>query len=98
MDAKTPGWGASGRNGGFCTIGGDKLGLSGIRKRFGKDATRAYFSAQKAAVDLVAGLLDRHKIDADTHSDGELVLAHTPRAMAALRAEQCEWGRAGPPC
>ena len=97
LDAKAPGWGASGRNGGFCTIGGDKLGLRGIRKRFGEDATHAYFSAQKAAVELVAELLERHKLDAQTHSDGELVLAHTPRAMAGLRAEQSEWAELGHP-
>lgn len=97
LDAKAPGWGASGRNGGFCTIGGDKLGLSAIRKRFGEDATRAYFSAQKAAVELVAELLDRHNINAETHSDGELLLAHSPAAMADLRAEQAEWATLGHP-
>ena len=27
LDAETPGWGASGRNGGFCCLGGAKLDL-----------------------------------------------------------------------
>lgn len=96
-EANHIGWGASGRNGGFCTIGGDKLGLSAIRKRFGGTATRAYFDAQKAAVDLVARLLDAHQIDADTHSDGELLLAHRPTAMAELRSEAAEWAALGHP-
>ncbi|WP_371169204.1 NAD(P)/FAD-dependent oxidoreductase [Aliiroseovarius sp. 2305UL8-7] len=97
LDAQAPGWGASGRNGGFCTIGGDKLGLGAIRKRFGEDATRAYFAAQRGAVELVANLLDRHGIDAETHSDGELLLAHSPRAVTGLRAEQAEWAKLGHP-
>ena len=95
LEAKTPGWGASGRNGGFCSVGGDKRGLNAIRKRFGADAALAYFNAQRAAIDLVAQLLVTHDIDADTHSDGELKLAHHPRMLADLRADQSEWAQYG---
>ena len=95
LEAKTPGWGASGRNGGFCSVGGDKRGLNAIRKRFGADAALAYFNAQRAAIDLVAQLLVTNDIDADTHSDGELKLAHHPRMLADLRADQSEWAQYG---
>ena len=95
LEAKSPGWGASGRNGGFCCIGGDKLGLGAIRKRFGAGAAQAYFNAQRDAIDLVAHVLDTHDIDADTHSNGELQLAHHPRIMSDLRSEQEEWAAYG---
>ncbi len=50
-----------------------------MAKRHGGDtATRAYYAAERAAVDLVAELLDTHGIDAETHSDGEVQLAHHP--------------------
>ncbi len=95
LEAHVPGWGASGRNGGFCCIGGDKAGLDHIRKRFGTDAARSYFNAQRAAIDLVAGLLSTHGIAADTHSDGEVQLAHRPDAMAAMQIEQALWSKLG---
>jgi len=37
FDAGPPGWGASGRNGGFCGLGGTKLPLDGLLRRYGED-------------------------------------------------------------
>ncbi len=87
IESKTPGWGASGRNGGFCCIGGDKLGLKKIAQRFGDQAALAYFNTQCDAIDLVRNLLETHEIEADTHSDGEVQLAHRPQAIADLQRE-----------
>ena len=36
FDAKSPGWGASGRNGGFCCLGGSKSGDAELDARFGR--------------------------------------------------------------
>lgn len=87
LDAEYPGWGASGRNGGFCCLGGAKQSEAQIARRYGEDEARAYSQAENEAVQLVADLLDRHNIDADTHSHGETRLAHSKRAMEALRRE-----------
>lgn len=87
LESETPGWGASGRNGGFCCVGGDKLGLEKIARRFGSEAAKAYFNTQRDAIDLVRTLLETHDIAADTHSDGELQLAHRPQAIAELKQE-----------
>lgn len=87
LEAETPGWGASGRNGGFCCLGGSKLSHSTLVRRFGEDAARGYAQAEHDAVDLVSDLLSRYQIDADTHSQGETVLAHTARAMKKLRQD-----------
>jgi len=86
LDAEHPGWGASGRNGGFCCLGGSKLGGAAVERRHGTDERSLWHAAERAAVAHVRDLLDRHAIAADTHSAGETCLAHTPRAFTAMRA------------
>ncbi|MFC3612204.1 NAD(P)/FAD-dependent oxidoreductase [Lutimaribacter marinistellae] len=87
LEAETPGWGASGRNGGFCCLGGAKLGTAAMERQYGAAATAAYHKAEVEAVALAGSLIETHRIDADTHSKGETRLAHSPRAMEALRRE-----------
>ena len=53
-------------------------------------ATPGCASGEKAAIDTVADLLQTHSIDADTHSKGETLLAHSPRAWQKLQAEAQE--------
>lgn len=84
LEAEQPGWGASGRNGGFCCLGGAKAGPSTLLRRFGETQTAAYYQAERAAVDHVAALLERHDIAADTHSDGETLLAFRPADIRVL--------------
>lgn len=87
LEAGSPGWGASGRNGGFCCLGGSRLSDADLTRAYGEEGKRAYHAAEHAAVDLVADRLARYGIDADTHSNGETCLAHSPRAMNAMRSE-----------
>lgn len=95
LEAQLPGWGASGRNGGFCIGGGDKAGMSTIRKRFGNDTALQYFHAQQASVELVAEILETHHIDVDRHSNGELLLAHSAAAITSLKEEAQDWSGLG---
>lgn len=85
LEAQSPGWGASGRNGGFCCLGGARLSETAMNRHFGAGGAEEYWQAEKDAVALVASLLGRLGIDADRHSQGETQLAHNPRAMAGLR-------------
>ena len=85
LDAQTIGWGASGRNGGFCCLGGGILGNAQIDKAFGTDARHTWRTAEKDAISHVAKLLERHKINADTHSDGETLLAHKAKRWTTLK-------------
>jgi glycine/D-amino acid oxidase-like deaminating enzyme len=84
LEAEQPGWGASGRNGGFCCLGGAKAGPQAFLRRFSEDETRDYYRAEREAVDHVAAVLDGHGIGADTHSHGETLLAHRHRDVAGL--------------
>ncbi len=87
LEAGPPGWGASGRNGGFCGLGGTKLSLAGLLRRYGEAETRRYFAAGIEAVELVRALVESEGIDADIGEDGELCVAHRPNRLEGLREE-----------
>lgn len=88
IDAEQPGWGASGRNGGFCCLGGSKLSGGMMARRFGQDQRAEWHKTERAAVDHVDALLSDNQINADRHSDGETLLAHTPKAMQDILASR----------
>ena len=90
LDAGRPGWGASGRNGGFCCLGGSILSLHELAKQFGEEASRQFARHQQAAIDLAAQRIDEWGADVDRHSDGEMVLAHKPARLKALHEEARE--------
>ena len=77
LDTKFPGWGASGRNGGFCCLGGAALDDRSMDKLVGRPARLKWRQAEKTAINLVAQLLKTHKIEASVHSSGETILAHS---------------------
>lgn len=87
LEAGPIGWGASGRNGGFACVGGAKAPTTQLIRSFGEPAVKEFFVAQQNSIQLVHDILETNKIEADRHSDGELVLAHKPSAMNDLRAE-----------
>lgn len=87
VEAGSPGWGASGRNGGFCDLGGTKLSAAGMAKRWGIDEARRYFAAAAEAIALVADLAVVEGIDIEAAGRGEICVAHRPSAMAELVAE-----------
>ncbi|MCV0424185.1 MAG: FAD-binding oxidoreductase [Roseibium sp.] len=86
LDAAQPGWGASGRNAGFCGYGGAKLSDGRMTKLYGEDQTRCFYSAQGEAIELVRSLLKEQCIDADTQPEGEYCLAHSAAAKTTLPA------------
>ena len=88
LEAATPGWGASGRNAGFCCIGGAKLSYGTMLRRYGEAATREFFGAQLDAVSYVADFISNHAIDTERSGNGEFQLAHRRWALDALEAER----------
>ncbi|UTA46840.1 FAD-binding oxidoreductase [Simiduia sp. 21SJ11W-1] len=90
LDAHRPGWGASGRNGGFCCLGGDRLGISAIANTFGETEAKHYAQGQLAAIERVEALLANHHIEADRCGQGEWVLAHTTKHRGELTQYQRE--------
>ncbi|MEM9580055.1 MAG: FAD-dependent oxidoreductase [Pseudomonadota bacterium] len=85
LDAEAPGWGASGRNGGFCCLGGGIIEDAHIEKVNGKGTAAAWHRMEADAVAHVARILDIHGIDADTFGTGETLLAHKPNKWRAVQ-------------
>lgn len=86
LEAKHVGWGASGRNGGFCCLGGGMAGDALLDRRFGKAGRIAFRRSEHAAIALVERVIAEHGIDVDRHSRGETSLAHRAKDMDILRA------------
>ncbi len=64
LEARKPGWGASGRNGGQVCSGQRKDQIE-LAKMVGADAARQFWELAEAAKDIVRQLVDEHQIDCD---------------------------------
>ncbi len=87
LEAGHMGWGASGRNGGFCCIGGTGLQPRGVIRHFGVEAARDWYRAQVQAVELVRNLACEENIDVEPFGAAEVEMAHSRRAFSGLEAD-----------
>jgi glycine/D-amino acid oxidase-like deaminating enzyme len=87
LERAFPGWGASGRNGGFCCMGGSKLSWKKMITAYGLEEARAFHHDQAEAVGLVGDLLAAEGIDADRTGEGDVALAHRESALADLATD-----------
>lgn len=87
LEAGHIGWGASGRNGGFCSIGGTGLHGSALIRKVGVEQARAHYRSQADAVELVRELGREEGIDLDAFGEAELEVAHSPKAWAQMQQE-----------
>lgn len=85
LEAGQIGWGASGRNAGFCSIGGTSLSLERMIGRYGLEDARRFYASQLEAIHLVRSLLEEEDIDAQVCGDAELEIALSERAFRGLR-------------
>ncbi len=84
LEAGHIGWGASGRNGGFCCMGGTNFGAADSIRMFGLEETRHWFRAQVESVELVRRIGADEHLDFWPQGDSEFLVAHTPRHYADL--------------
>ncbi len=87
LESEHVGFGASGRNGGFCCLGGTRLSPMQMVRTFGKEEARKFLAFQIAGIGLVSQRLEDWEIDAARHSKGEVTLAHKPAQFKHLRKE-----------
>ena len=85
VDAVDPGFGASGRNGGWCS-GLFPVELASLEELHGRDAAIAMQRAAMAAVDDVGGFIARNSIDCDWTKSGTLTIATNGVQRDRLRA------------
>ena len=87
VDEHCIGWGASGRNGGFCCLGGGMRSDASLDRQYGVSARRAWRRTERTAIERVETLIDGLGLDVDKHSKGETCLAHSPRAAVTLEED-----------
>ena len=94
LEAREPGWGGSGRNGGQ-VIPGLKYDPAELRAKFGEAHGRRLVDFAGRTADTVFDLIDRHAMDVPHVRAGWIQGAHTEAGLAevARRAEQWSaWG------
>ncbi len=95
LEAETAGFGASGRNGGWCSAL-FPASLSTLARMGGRDAALAQHAAMRATVDEVGTVLADEGIDADYRRGGTVSLIRSSSQLERARAEVDEartWGR-----
>ncbi|MDX5367020.1 MAG: FAD-binding oxidoreductase [Alphaproteobacteria bacterium] len=81
------GWGASGRNGGFCTLPPSALSLHELLSRYGETEAKRFVASQFEAISFVRSFAEEHGFDIEPQGDGELHVAHAPSRFAGLTDE-----------
>jgi glycine/D-amino acid oxidase-like deaminating enzyme len=85
LEAGHIGWGASGRNGGFCCPGGTAVHGADFLRLVGVEQARRYYTAQIEAVQLVRQLAIDEEIEYLEQGSVEVEVAHTARSFERLR-------------
>ncbi len=92
LEAETPGWGASGRNGGQVNPG-LKEDPDQIEARFGPEMGARMIALSGGAGDFVFRLINRLGIDCDARQPGWLQPVHNEAAMKVVRDRVEQWQR-----
>jgi glycine/D-amino acid oxidase-like deaminating enzyme len=94
LDTHSPGWGASGRNGGQVnpTLKHDPDDLV---RMLGPQRAEPLIHAVSQSADLVFGLVDRFGIDCAPVRSGWLQVAYSDRGARQLHARAAQWARRG---
>jgi glycine/D-amino acid oxidase-like deaminating enzyme len=86
-DAEFIGYGASTRNGGMLGPSFHKLGVAGLKARYGEDATYAMLRESLGFVDFVESLTREEGIDCDLHRSGRFRCASRPAHYEQMASE-----------
>ena len=87
LEAGDIGWGASGRNAGFCSIGASFLGPEALKNIFGRSETQVFYRELIDAVHLVDQLATEENIDLKKQGRGVWTFAHKANRLRELRIQ-----------
>ena len=91
LEAQTPGWGCSTRNGGQISSS-VKPSLAELAKRFGIDRARAIRAEGAASLEWIESFITDNGINCDFSRNGRFHAAHTPQHFTALVNEAARLG------
>ena len=84
LESEVAGFGASGRNGGWCNATMAGLSVSGMEKKWGAAATIAIIRELRGTLDEISLVMDRENIDADLVREGVLRVAIGKHEIPAI--------------
>jgi len=87
LEANRPGWGCSGRNGGFARMAFGRLSFGDMVARLGAVEAKRLFGRTMASLDNVREMIRAGGIDCDASEAGHLKIAPKPGRAPALEAE-----------
>ncbi len=93
LEAREPGWGASGRNGGQ-VIPGIKHDPDELERMF-PDTAERLIPFVSGTAEAVFGLIRRHKLEVPHVQAGWIQGAHTPATVETVRGRAEQWARRG---
>ena len=88
LEAGPLGWGASGRNGGFCTLPPMGLSYEGLIARYGEAEAKRFIVSQLEAISFVRDFAHSENLDISPQGEGELHVAHAPSRYSELEQER----------
>ncbi len=86
LDAKTPGFGASTRNGGM-TGWGHRASFAKLKKQHGEEAARAIMLEGPASLAFVLNLIERENIECELKNTGRFLAAASPKHFENVKNE-----------
>ena len=89
LEAGKIGWGASSRNGGFCSFPPIKTSFKNLQRIYGKDETKKFFKNSVEGSNYTKDIISNYNIDCDVTGDSNFILAHHPNKFKQIK-EQAE--------
>jgi glycine/D-amino acid oxidase-like deaminating enzyme len=94
LEAREPGWGASGRNGGQ-VIPGLKYDPDEVVEMFGAERGQRLIEFAGGTADVVFALIEKHRMEVPQHRGGWIQGAHTAANVELVRSRAEQWSRLG---
>ena len=89
VEAGKVGWGASSRNGGFCSFPPSKIPIKKMQKIYGREETKKYFKNAIEGSNYTRDIIKEYNIDCDVTGDSNFIVAHHPNKFNQIQ-EQAE--------
>jgi glycine/D-amino acid oxidase-like deaminating enzyme len=94
LEAREPGWGGSGRNGGQ-VIPGLKYDPDELEAMFGPERGRRLVEFVGRSADVVFDLIDKHAMDVPHRRSGWIQGAHTEAGLGIVKRRAEQWAKRG---
>ena len=87
LEAGKIGWGASSRNGGFCSFPPIKTSFKKLQKIYGKEETKKFFKNAVEGSKYTKNIINHYDIDCDVTGECNFILAHHPNKFDQIKEQ-----------